>query len=549
MPTGPDRPVGTAARDEERPSYRGADRRGIVEEGVVPADRDHVAVLIGASVLGPAVAGLLVAVLPRSVAPLASCVAGVADLAFIVLLAASSALFMRWKLVGEARAGLLAPAAVVASLLVVATAASPGPTAQPYSLALRALGVAVLVGLALYATSSPDVQSDLRPGGMFLLVLVPILVAIPLALTPARLSLTWSLAGVRPVGIIEAAASGYAAIALLTKRRRRDRLIVVATSLLLLLDGAACGLQLSNRVPQGPTSLLSSLLLLAGALALLLTATLDLSGAIRVVVRYDARGRRRWEAAEGELELWHRTQEGKVHDLSSALSAMDGTLLSLITGRERLRAESVDHLLRSVREQIQWFRTFLIAGDGPPREYDLNPLLAQVSDLRRSQLTVRFRAEPGLRAFGRPDRMAFALNNLLANCSRYAPSSPVTVSARRVHRPGSDAIEVCVADEGPGLSPDELTHLGTRGWRAAAHLEVPGSGLGLYQCAELLAADGGSLRCRLADPGAPRGRQGLAVYLELPAASEPAHLGTIHARLASRLGSRSPSSAERLSGR
>ena len=154
----------------------------------------------------------------------------------------------------------------------------------------------------------------------------------------------------------------------------------------------------------------------------------------------------------------------------------------------------------------------------PPWAEAQEDRIAKVSDLRRSQLTIRLRTEPGLRAFGRPDRMAFALNNLLANCSAYAPSSPVTLSTRRVHRPERDVIEVCVTDKGRGLPPADLTHLGTRSWRAASHSGLPGSGLGRYQYAELLAADAGCY-CRLADPDAPRGRQGLAIYLKVPTAS------------------------------
>jgi signal transduction histidine kinase len=555
VPEASQAPAGTTPEADEDPPYEGPDRRGVIAEGVLAADNEHVTLLLGSIGLCLLVTGGLLVGLPLSAASLVSASTGTTDLAFVVLLGATAALVMRWKLVGEARAGLLAPAAAVASLLVITTATSPAAT-NPYALAVRGLGVVVLLGLVLRACDAVDIRAGLCPARSFSLLGVPILAAIPIALTPARLLVVGSVLGVHPAGIAEAVSCWLVATALVVPSRRRGRLLVVAAGALVALIGLGCGLDSSSAAVGGRAGVVPGLLLLAGAVGFAAVAVLDLRGAIHVVVRYDARGRRRWEAAETELELWHRTQEGRVHDLSSALSAMDGTLLSVMRGRGRLSRQAVEHLLGSVREQIQWFRTFLIAGDGPPREYDVGALLSAIADLRSSELTVELQADPGLRGFGRPDRMAFAVNNLLANCSRYAPSARVRLSARRVRGAGRATIEVSVADDGPGIAAEELEHLGRRGWRSPATAGgVPGSGLGLYQCAELLAGDGGELRAELSDANAPLGHQGLVVHISVPAAdespqpTESAQLATIHQILLSRFSPRSSSGAQRAPGR
>ncbi|GAA4105972.1 HAMP domain-containing sensor histidine kinase [Actinomadura miaoliensis] len=67
-----------------------------------------------------------------------------------------------------------------------------------------------------------------------------------------------------------------------------------------------------------------------------------------------------------------------------------------------------------------------------------------------------------------------------------------------------------VADDGPGLDPDELEAARRRFWRSPRHGNVEGSGLGLAIADELARAGGGTLALRPADP------HGLVVELRLP---------------------------------
>jgi signal transduction histidine kinase len=86
--------------------------------------------------------------------------------------------------------------------------------------------------------------------------------------------------------------------------------------------------------------------------------------------------------------------------------------------------------------------------------------------------------------------------------------SAVTVAAYRE----DTAAVVAVRDEGPGLTPEELTRVGERFWRSRRHQNVDGFGLGLAIARTLLSHCGARLEFR---PGSP---SGLEVQLRFPAA-------------------------------
>jgi len=85
-------------------------------------------------------------------------------------------------------------------------------------------------------------------------------------------------------------------------------------------------------------------------------------------------------------------------------------------------------------------------------------------------------AEPG-KAVADPARLHQVVANLLDNAARHSPAAgTVTVTARRL----ADDLVIEVADEGPGIPPDQRARVFerfTRGGRAAAH--SGGTGLGL----------------------------------------------------------------------
>jgi CheY-like chemotaxis protein len=75
------------------------------------------------------------------------------------------------------------------------------------------------------------------------------------------------------------------------------------------------------------------------------------------------------------------------------------------------------------------------------------------------------------------DRILQVMRNLLSNATKYSPSGgAITVSAL----PVGGYLEVTVADEGIGMTEEELSHLFEKFWRAdASSTAVGGTGLGL----------------------------------------------------------------------
>ncbi|RNG05071.1 sensor histidine kinase [Streptomyces botrytidirepellens] len=92
----------------------------------------------------------------------------------------------------------------------------------------------------------------------------------------------------------------------------------------------------------------------------------------------------------------------------------------------------------------------------------------------------------------------------LDNSAKFVPSGgTVTVSL-------DAAGALRIADDGPGLAPEQLAAAPGRFWRAPDHGNVPGSGLGLAIAAELARSCGAELTLRSAEP------RGLVVELRLP---------------------------------
>lgn len=100
-----------------------------------------------------------------------------------------------------------------------------------------------------------------------------------------------------------------------------------------------------------------------------------------------------------------------------------------------------------------------------------------------------------------------ALDAVLDNALKFSPAGgrvTVTITV------GKQEVDVTVADQGPGLTEEELGRVGDRFWRGSRHQNVDGSGLGLSIARTLLLAGGGSLRFGSVDP------HGLAVTLSAP---------------------------------
>lgn len=500
--------------------YRGPDRRGIINSQSQASTHWSLAALGAATVMLPFLIVDLLATWDRARLPAKLWITGATDAAFLAFLFCAVFLAVRWRLVGEAAAGILASVALVLGFIVVPTFAALPGSAHPFIAALRFTAIGSLVWTSIFAVISPEVRSDLRPTALAAVgLLVPLALALPIAFSPARMIVTADPGGINVADALEALACALAAVIALREAFGRRRLLHGACAAALLAVGGAAGIMASGvSATSRVWSILPALFVVAGAAALLTTVIGKVNTSLGSA---DLRGRRRWEAAESQLALLRRFHRGQEHDIHSTLGAVDGALLVLQHQRDQLSRQQTDQLTSAAREQINWLRAVLVGGDGSASSYDVSGLLSAVVSLRSAgPQALSCQTAPGLQVMGRPDRLALAVNNVLANAAAYAPCASVTVEARSDQSPEGMGVQIVVADDGPGMGDIDRRHALEPGWRGPESERVPGNGLGLSQCRELIEAEGGWIRLAPTDPTATPGRQGLSVRLWLPAARE-----------------------------
>ncbi len=119
-------------------------------------------------------------------------------------------------------------------------------------------------------------------------------------------------------------------------------------------------------------------------------------------------------------------------------------------------------------------------------------------------------ADDAVKVQGVEDSLAILAANLVDNAIRYAlPDGRVAV---RVRRDGSDAL-LEVADDGPGIAPEDRERVFDRFYRGA-NVEAPGSGLGLSIVRQIADLHGGRLEIADGLDG-----HGVTFRLRLPAAA------------------------------
>lgn len=220
------------------------------------------------------------------------------------------------------------------------------------------------------------------------------------------------------------------------------------------------------------------------------------------------------------------------HELRTPLAVLRTELeLAARPGRSRADlAEAIEHAGQETERLIRLAEDLLLLAradnhDQPflrPARLDLHDLLGAAARAARvraadREVTIEVRTDPAVVTIeADPDRLRQAVDNLLGNATRYAPSrSAVELNATVVTGAGRAAVvTIEVADRGPGFPAEFLPHAFERFGRAEAARtrEDGGAGLGLAIVAAITAAHGGRAFA------GNRAGGGAAVSIELPTA-------------------------------
>jgi two-component system, OmpR family, sensor kinase len=193
------------------------------------------------------------------------------------------------------------------------------------------------------------------------------------------------------------------------------------------------------------------------------------------------------------------------HELANGLAALSGIAFLLDQPADAINRPVLRSAVLAELSRLHAMLSGPAKGSGAP-SYDAADVVTELAVLRRAAGTdIEVETDGDLRVTGERDALAQALTNLLANCERHAPGSPVRIRARRRELD----VVVDVRDEGPGIPVGAEKRVLERGVTVGA---TGGTGLGLHVSARLLNEQGGSLRILPRRPD----QHGFSAQLALP---------------------------------
>jgi signal transduction histidine kinase len=450
-----------------------------------------------------------------------------------LLLLAGAAQLTEWRLTGRAAPALTGAGFVVTGGLMLPLEAIGMLMHRDQILQQVAPGCVVVLGVAgaylcLRSTLSRSVVSTLRPtresGAMALasLLALGVIGAIRAAVGSLDGIWPWSLAvAVTAVGWLVAAA-GYARPQASGGPNQRG------------LAGAVAGIAVSDGLlawgladhPTGATVAAAGLVLAGGAalgvsatglqrcLGLQGSRTLRLAGELGDTVRVLA----------GEQEA----RQQMLHDARSTLAAIRLANGTLTKYQEQLDEMLQNELREAMGSELVRLEHLLTHDHGRERTaFALSETLTPVVRVARDaglDVTVDLSSAPSV--VGRPADTTTVVHSLLTNAARYAGAGSVEVTARVA----LTAVQIVVADRGPGIDPDEREAIFGRGVRGRTSEGQDGSGLGLFIARWLMDEQEGSLQVEERPGG------GACFVASLPMSSPPSTAGPVAGRDLSAVG-------------
>jgi PAS domain S-box-containing protein len=216
------------------------------------------------------------------------------------------------------------------------------------------------------------------------------------------------------------------------------------------------------------------------------------------------------------------------HELRTPLTVVAGFSRLLIGGREHLPdverdmylsriVANIDNMVSMVEQLLDHSRLEAGRAVVHPAPLLLGPVVRHVLDTcsdRLSEHRVEVDVPDDLVALADEDGVGHILRNLLTNAAKFSPpGTAVRVTGGVVETQGSsEVVEIRVADEGPGISPEEQQQIFERFQQAstAAPASLRGSGLGLSIARRYAELQDGTIGLD-SEPGA-----GASFYVHLP---------------------------------
>ncbi|MFN3267461.1 MAG: ATP-binding protein [Deinococcales bacterium] len=181
------------------------------------------------------------------------------------------------------------------------------------------------------------------------------------------------------------------------------------------------------------------------------------------------------------------------HELRTPLTVMQAQLDAQKNGWA-----SAEEALQSVQNQVTRMSKLsegllILAREGRTEriEFDFGQMLASLAQKYGAHYLGKTRQH----WFGNPILLERAVENLLENAQKHAPSTQVNLCLTIF----ADRAEVSVRDHGRGIKPEELKKV-TQAFFRASNTQAYGSGLGLAVVQRIAQAHGGDIRLENASP-------------------------------------------------
>jgi signal transduction histidine kinase len=214
------------------------------------------------------------------------------------------------------------------------------------------------------------------------------------------------------------------------------------------------------------------------------------------------------------------------HELRTPLTIVLGHTEALSDGELPPNSETFEIIYdetKRLNRLVEDLRTLSLSDAGElhlnrdkvsPRDLLEHAAAARKTEAKAKNITLQIESSMELPAVDvDPDRMTQVMVNLLDNALRYTPAGgSISLSARQ----NQEAVQIEVKDTGPGIPPEDLSHLFERFYRGdkSRQREEGGTGLGLAIAKSLVESQNGQIRVE-SQPG-----EGATFLIELPAHSD-----------------------------